>query len=260
MRISLAICTHNEGYYIRQLLQHLTSFVKTDRSGVEWEIVVLDDFSTDPETVKLLDEFKPHIHLHHHALNGNYAEHKNELIRHCTGDWILNLDADEMVTDDLLGFLPLFIDTNPHLEVVGLPRINTVEGLTMKHIREYGWVITKMDEFIKVRELDVNGPEYEMLMGYGYVINTGPTFASVIPNVTEAHVTYYEPIIMYPDYQLRLFRNKPEIRWINKVHERLVGHTTFGMIPPGETSLAILHHKEIKRQEKQNAYYATLQR
>ena len=63
--------------------------------------------------------------------------------------------------------------------------------------------------------------------------------------------------INWPDYQWRIWKNKPEIKWINKVHERLDGFETYAPLPDIEL-LALYHPKDIKRQEKQNAYYDTL--
>jgi len=56
---------------------------------------------------------------------------------------------------------------------------------------------------------------------------------------------------------VRIWKNKPEIKWVNKVHEILNGHKTYAAIPQQE-ELALYHPKDIKRQEKQNKYYDTL--
>jgi hypothetical protein len=61
--------------------------------------------------------------------------------------------------------------------------------------------------------------------------------------------------VNYPDYQTRIFKNIPEIKWINKVHERLVGAKTIVPLPEGYD---LIHPKTIERQEKQNNYYNTL--
>ena len=61
--------------------------------------------------------------------------------------------------------------------------------------------------------------------------------------------------INYPDYQNRILKNKPEIHWINKVHEKLVGAMVTTEIPYG---LDLIHPKTIERQEKQNNYYSTI--
>ena len=63
--------------------------------------------------------------------------------------------------------------------------------------------------------------------------------------------------VNWPDYQWRIWKNKPEIKWKNKVHEVLDGFKTYAPLPAQE-ELALYHPKEIERQEKQNAYYDTL--
>jgi glycosyltransferase involved in cell wall biosynthesis len=61
--------------------------------------------------------------------------------------------------------------------------------------------------------------------------------------------------VNYPDFQTRILKNIPEINWINKVHERLVGAKTIVPLPEGYD---LIHPKTIERQEKQNNYYNTL--
>ena len=61
--------------------------------------------------------------------------------------------------------------------------------------------------------------------------------------------------INYPDYQQRIFKNIDRIKWINKVHERIVGAKTIVPLPEGYD---LIHPKTIERQEKQNNYYNTL--
>jgi len=104
-------------------------------------------------------------------------------------------------------WLPTILQTNNEVEMISVPRINTVEGLTDQHIKQWGW----------------------------HVNNGG--------------------WINYPDYQNRILKNKPEIHWINKVHEKLVGAIVTSNLPYG---LDLMHPKTIERQEKQNDYYSKL--
>ena len=63
--------------------------------------------------------------------------------------------------------------------------------------------------------------------------------------------------VNWPDYQWRIWKNKPEIRWVNKVHERLDGFRTFMKLPATKV-YALYHPKTISKQVKQNDYYDTL--
>jgi len=63
--------------------------------------------------------------------------------------------------------------------------------------------------------------------------------------------------VNFPDYQTRLYRRTSEIEWNGKVHERIIGYNTLSVLP-AEEKYCLYHHKEIERQEKQNAYYDTI--
>ena len=63
--------------------------------------------------------------------------------------------------------------------------------------------------------------------------------------------------INYPDYQTRILRNLPEIKWHNKVHEVIKGHKKFSTLPTNP-EYSLWHPKEITRQEAQNNFYNTL--
>ena len=63
--------------------------------------------------------------------------------------------------------------------------------------------------------------------------------------------------VNFPDYQTRIYRRTPDVQWQGKVHERIVGYNTLSVLPQEEI-YCLYHHKDIKRQEKQNSYYDTL--
>ena len=64
--------------------------------------------------------------------------------------------------------------------------------------------------------------------------------------------------VNWPDNQHRIFRNKPEIKWVNKVHEQIVGWTTYAELPADDDSYALYHIKDIDRQRQQNLFYSTI--
>ena len=63
--------------------------------------------------------------------------------------------------------------------------------------------------------------------------------------------------VNYPDYQSRVFRRSKDIRWVNKVHERIVGTKTYAHLPPHE-ELSLYHPKTLDKQIKQNELYSTI--
>jgi len=56
---------------------------------------------------------------------------------------------------------------------------------------------------------------------------------------------------------MRIWKNKPEIKWKNKVHEVLEGFVSYSPLPSLE-ELSLYHPKDIKRQEQQNTFYDTI--
>lgn len=63
--------------------------------------------------------------------------------------------------------------------------------------------------------------------------------------------------VNWPDYQTRIYRNNSEIKWENKVHEKIIGYKQYTTLPAVD-ELALIHPKTIERQERQNNYYETL--
>jgi len=64
--------------------------------------------------------------------------------------------------------------------------------------------------------------------------------------------------VNWPDPQHRIFRNKPEVKWVNKVHEKIVGWKTYAELPSEDDSYALYHIKDIDRQRKQNKFYSQI--
>ncbi len=61
------------------------------------------------------------------------------LTKACKGDYIFQIDADELPNLVLIQNLPIILESNPNNEVYLVPRVNTVEGLTQEHIQMWGW-------------------------------------------------------------------------------------------------------------------------
>ena len=63
--------------------------------------------------------------------------------------------------------------------------------------------------------------------------------------------------VNWPDFQWRIWKNHPKIKWVNKVHEVLEGFKKYALLPQQE-ELSLYHPKDILRQVKQNDYYDSL--
>lgn len=139
--ISFAITTHNEGQYIQELLDQLVPYCDHTKD----EIIVVDDNSTDPFTVNILEGYERSgaIRLFNHALNNDFAGHKNFLTEQCSGDYIFQVDADETFHPNLLTYLHDIVDNNTTIDLFLIPRVNVVNGLTDDDIRRWGWQVNE---------------------------------------------------------------------------------------------------------------------
>jgi glycosyltransferase involved in cell wall biosynthesis len=202
LKISYSILTHNETKSLEKLLRFLVKW-KADGD----EIVILDDYSDDEKTKQILDFYvsTEDIIYEQRSLNNDYATQKNHLKSMCSGDYSFNLDADEMISRWLIKNIHGILEDN-QIDLIYLPRINTVEGLTQQHIQQWGW------------------------------------------NVNE------EGWINFPDWQGRVFKNRPNIKWEKPVHEMIKGFQTYAHLPT-DKPFCMLHYKKIEKQEQQNKKY-----
>jgi len=250
MIVSYAITVHNELKEITSLIDFLLPRIDT-----EDEIVVqYDKTSVTRDVIEYLDvikELQSRVIVVGFPLNKDFAAFKNNLKENCKGEFIFQIDADEAPSEILLSYLKKILTENS-VDIIFVPRINTVEGLTQSHVDKWGWPISKLETQIGEKMMDTASDEYKFLKKLGYLIEeTEPTYG------TGVTVKYYKPINAFPDYQTRIYRNTKEVEWMNKVHERITGYNTFSVLPP-EEDYSLYHHKQIERQEKQNELYSTI--
>ena len=199
---------HNEDKTLEKLLKFLVKWKQPQD-----EIVILDDFSDDEKTKQILDFYvSAHdIVFEQRNLLGDFASQKNYLKNMGSGDYSFNLDADEMISLWLIKNIHEIIASNEGIDLIYLPRINTVEGLTQQHAQAWRWQVNE------------------------------------------------EGWVNFPDWQGRVFRNRPNIRWQYKVHEMITGYQTYATLPQ-DKPFCILHPKTIEKQEQQNQKYSGIQR
>ena len=103
--------------------------------------------------------------------DGHFAHMKNALTEACLGDYIFQIDADEMVSKEFMEMLPEILESN-QVDVLRVPRINTVSGLTTEHVRKWGWSLSKIESpnLIAEKEIDTESQEYVLLKEGGFVI------------------------------------------------------------------------------------------
>jgi glycosyltransferase involved in cell wall biosynthesis len=149
--ISYAVTVCNEIDELAQLLNFLQLHIRE-----EDEIVIqYDEASVTKEVADYLNLINV-MHSNHKvvgfSLNNDFASFKNNLKSHCSKDYIFQIDADEIPHEYLIEILGEVLDSN-NVDIVFVPRINIVEGLTQSHIQQWGWNVNETQW--------VNFPDYQ---------------------------------------------------------------------------------------------------
>ena len=207
MKISYAITVADEEKEIISLISHLTEYIRDEDEIV----VLLDKSKANANILNYLHALRDNetIILHEKVFNNDFAYWKNLLIDLCSGDFIFQIDADEIPNEFLINLLPNLLENNSQVDLYLVPRINIVVGLEDEDIKKWRW--------------DVNENGW----------------------------------VNFPDFQTRIFKNIPSIRWEGKVHERIKGNTNHSLLPLLE-DYSLLHIKTIEKQRKQNQLYASI--
>ena len=158
--------------------------------------------------------------LRSHSINGEFSWHKGKFNNHFA-DWKNKLTS--LCNGDYI--FQIDADEYPSEDLIqSLPEMLELNP--------------EMDIFLVPRINTVEGLTPEHIAKWGW-------------NVTDTGW------VNFPDFQWRIWRNVPEIKWVNKVHERLDGFKTYTMLPDVEY-FALYHPKTIEKQEKQNSYYESI--
>lgn len=184
MKISFAITVCNEINEIKKLVPFIL-----EKKRPQDEIVILyDEKNGNSEIIDFLLPYniKPNVQTWRSIdWNNNFADWKNKLNSYCNGDYIFQIDADEMLNEYMIQNLHEILELNPEVDLFYVPRINRVEGITPEHIQKWNW---KIDENGFINFPDLQGRIYKKNMTwYGRVHERiiGGTKFSVLPTDEE---------------------------------------------------------------------------
>lgn len=141
----------------------LENFINNFPDWIDEIVLVWDCNKSD--TVPELNNFQATKIINvYHPLDADFSAQRNRMLRNCSGEWIIYLDADE--------------------------RLSPASWEKIRQMTSYneceGWYLPRMTFY----------PDHEHCrIGYG----------------------------LWPDLQLRLFRNNPNLKFVNRIHEQLTG-------------------------------------
>jgi len=161
MKISYGITVYNEYKELDNLLFHLSKHIRD-----EDEVVVTQDISKkgtgvfEPEfqaLEKILEKYEygnyfRNLKVITFKFDKDFSKLKNYTKEHCSGDYIFHIDADEIPNEILLKQLPQILEIND-TDLIWVPRINIVNGITDWHLHHWHWRQTEQGW--------INFPDYQ---------------------------------------------------------------------------------------------------
>src|SRR3989344_4180444 len=195
-RLSVVLLTRNEESYIKACLESV--------EDIAAEIIILDESSED-KTVEIARGFDANVFIVKHE--DNFHINKQKAIEKATGDWVLQLDADERVTRKLAS------------EIITV--INSNNRSLLKRVLRHPERMKKVEGFPDDKKLNLFAKHQKLIEQREGTLgnNTGDVAALFIPRVN-----YFlgKPLIhagVYPDGVIRLFKNGKAKLPARSVHE-----------------------------------------
>jgi glycosyltransferase involved in cell wall biosynthesis len=177
MKISYGVTVCDEAEELNSLLNFLLLHIDNND-----EVVVLKDTSKTNYDVhqvvfKYIRAFKEKgisFGVLDSELNGDFATFKNQLIELASGDYLFQIDADEIPNQFLIENIKPVLKINSTIDCFYIPRVNKVNGLTQEHIQRWGWRVDDQDR--------VNFPDFQMRL---FKLNTGIKWRNKVHEVLE---------------------------------------------------------------------------
>jgi hypothetical protein len=136
-------------------IQRLIAFLLKYKRAQDSITVLYDETNGDSEIEAFLrsHSINGEFAWHKGKFEGNFADWKNKLTSLCTGDYIFQIDADEIPCTTIIDALPAILSANDGIDMIWVPRVNTVSNLTVDHIKKWGWRVN--------REGWINWPDWQ---------------------------------------------------------------------------------------------------
>ena len=215
MKLSYGITVYNEAEELFRLTDLLINNIDK-----EDEIVICVD--GNDEKVKLVLEnlqktyqWNSNIIIYNRKLDKDFASQKNSVIENSTGDYIFHIDADEYTNETLHQQLKQILEMNDGIDLIWIPRVNTIEGMEQHHIEKWGWRVTENNW--------VNYPDYQarVFRRDSEIRWTRPLHEYIKGCKTYSHLPPHEELSLYhpktiqKQEQQNLFYNKHFSRELN---------------------------------------------
>jgi hypothetical protein len=168
MKISYAITVCHEEVELQKLVTFLLK-----HKELQDEIVITYDSKNGSKGVE--EYLRSHsvngeFNWHPFEFEGNFSDLKNHTKSMCSGDYIMHLDADELPHETLIEQLHTILEMND-VDLVWIPRVNTVDGITEHQIQKWGWRVNAPYEIYNEKVMDTESEEYKLLKKMDLIVD-----------------------------------------------------------------------------------------
>ena len=119
MTLSVVIVNYNVKHYLRQCLDS----VQRAAVGLDVDVWVVDNASSDGSVAELRSEFK-NVHWIENHENVGFAKANNQAIRQSEGELVLLLNPDTFIAEDVLNDCIRFFEKHPNAGALGIHMVN----------------------------------------------------------------------------------------------------------------------------------------
>lgn len=119
MKLTIIIVNYNVKYFLHQCL----CSVERALHGIEGEIVVVDNHSTDG-SVPFLKQLHPNVRFIENVKNVGFAKANNLVLHDCESKYALLLNPDTIVSEDTLRVCTDWMDNHDRVGAVGVKMLN----------------------------------------------------------------------------------------------------------------------------------------
>ena len=186
IKISYGITVHNESEELERLLGKLLI-------GIDEEdevIICIDGDDSGVKKVVELYSIDSRVIHYDRKLNKDFSAQKNSVIEKSSGDYIFHIDADEYPNEILLKQLKQILEIND-VDLIWIPRVNTIEGMTEEDVRKWSWRINEKNW--------VNYPDYQsrVFRNSKEIRWTRPLHEHIVGAKTYSHLPPHEELSLY---------------------------------------------------------------
>ncbi len=184
MGVTIGIPFYNAGQYLEMAIKSVFA-----QSYQDWELFLIDDGSSD-NSLEIARAIKdPRVHVLSDGKNKKLAARLNEIIRLANYEYIVRMDADDLMDTTRIATQLNFLKSNPHLDLLSTGCISTTNNL----------------EYLGSRGLDLPKIDFNDLL----YKKAGPLHASIVGKTDWfRRNTYDESLQIAQDYDLWLRASK----------------------------------------------------